>query len=415
MSTAVSDIHHHQEVLSGLRKRWAAFTLAGIFALGSGALLLQTLWETGFALRWLAISSTGMLYLAIILWRNLEQNHRPGEGGLLATFGPGNNLTLLRGALLAALAGFLLSPTPVQYLAWAPAIIYTLAIAADFLDGYAARVSNHVTRLGEALDMSLDGLGILIATLLAIQFGTLPLWYLAVALSRPLFLLGIRLREKRGLMIHELNPSVRRRAFAGLQMGFLSAMLWPVFTPPGTTVAALIFALPFLGGFVVDWLIISGDLKQEKRRHPVQNNPLFNTWLPLALRLAALVTLLMHTADQASDTTNPFGSLLGSGNPTTAAIGSIIFGLQIMVMLLLVFGVAGRVAAIAGLLLLGIQQIYTGLNLAQYFLIFVYVTILYLGTGKHSLWKPEDRLIFKKVGGPGGQVVPDHPRTQARR
>ena len=86
-----------------------------------------------------------------------------------------------------------------------------------------------------------------------------------------------------------------------------------------------------------------------------------------------------------------------------------------MVLFLLVFGVAGRVAAIAGLLLLGVQQIYTGLNLAQHFLIFVYVMILYLGTGKHSLWKPEDRLIIKKVGGPRGQVVSDRPRTQARR
>jgi CDP-diacylglycerol---glycerol-3-phosphate 3-phosphatidyltransferase len=85
-----------------------------------------------------------------------------------------------------------------------PAIIFTLAIAADFFDGFAARVSNHVTRLGEALDMKLDGVGVLIAIILAVQYGSLPAWYLLVASARYLYLGGIYIREKKAYPVYEL-------------------------------------------------------------------------------------------------------------------------------------------------------------------------------------------------------------------
>jgi CDP-diacylglycerol---glycerol-3-phosphate 3-phosphatidyltransferase len=414
MSTAISNTHHPQDALPGLKKRWIAFTVVTFFSLGCAALLLSNLWEPRYALRWLVISAMGMVYLVKTLWSNLEQNHRPGEISLLPTFGPGNNLTLLRGALLAGLAGFILSPSPEQNLAWAPAIIYTLAIAVDFLDGYAARVSNHVTHLGETLDMSLDGLGILIASVLAIQYGTLPVWYLAVPLARFLFLAGINWRNKKGLVVHKLNPSVRRRAFAAVQMGFLSSMLWPVFTPPGTTIAAFIFALPFLVGFAMDWLAVCGLLRQNQIQEP---NPVIKPFLtiaPIVLRLVVLIVLSIHTATQINAYLNLGVPSIAGADAPNATVRALILGFEILVLFFLVFGVAGRVAAIAGLLLLGIHQFYTGLNLAQYLLIFIYTAILYLGTGKYSLWKPEDQLIFNQVGRVQVQVSVDDHTSHAR-
>jgi CDP-diacylglycerol---glycerol-3-phosphate 3-phosphatidyltransferase len=414
MSTTISDPHQPQEALPHLKMRWAAFTFAGIIVLGSVALLLYNLLEPKFALRWLPISVMGMLYLSRILWCNLDQNHRPGETNLLPTLGPGNSLTLLRGLLLACLAGFILVPKPVGLLAWAPAIIYTLAIAVDFLDGYAARVSNHVTRLGETLDMSLDGVGILIASVLAIQYGTLPAWYLAVPLARFLFLAGIGFRERGGLAVYELNPSLRRRAFAGLQMGFLSTMLWPVFTPPGTTVAAFVFAFPFLVGFTLDWFVVSGLLRQNHAQQPGTAYAFLITYAPITLRLAVLVVLSTLIGIQIGNYLDQSVQSIASVSTPNATVEAIQLGFEILVLFLLVFGAAGRIAAIAGLLLLGIHQIYTGLILAQYILIFVYVAILYLGTGKYSMWKPEDSLIFKQAGQAPAQAVEYHHPTRVR-
>jgi CDP-diacylglycerol--glycerol-3-phosphate 3-phosphatidyltransferase len=415
MSTTSSDFSQIADTLPNLKKRWATFTLLGYVSLSSITFLLNNLWNPYHSIRWLVISAIGLLYLTGILWRNLDKNHRPSEIQLLPTLGLGNNLTLLRGWLLAALGGFLLSPAPDGYLAWLPALIYSLAIAIDFLDGYAARVSNHVTRLGEILDINLDGVGVMIATLLAIQYGTLPLWYLAVALARYLFLAGIRIREERGLVVRELGPSLRRRAYAGLQMGFLSTMLWPIFTPPGTPVAAFIFALPFLVGFGMDWFIVSGAIKPGNHFQNIKINRSMIAWVPLALRLTVLVVISVIIFTTYGNFLPQHDTAPLSTIQTNETTGVFILGLEIIVTCMLVFGISGRVAAIAGLLLLGVQQIHTGLHLAQFFLIFLYIAILYLGTGKYSLWQPEDHLIFKQAGRPREHAAMHHGNTIVRR
>jgi CDP-diacylglycerol--glycerol-3-phosphate 3-phosphatidyltransferase len=155
---------------------------------------------------------------------------------LLPAFGWGNGLTIVRGILVAGLAGFLFSPRPEGWVVWLPAILYTLSNATDFFDGFAARRTNHVTRLGEILDMSLDGTGVLVAAALAVQYGQVPVLFLGVALVRYVFLGGMWLRA-RWVLDHEMPGSISRQVFAGLQMGFWQ---WygTLFSPPGTHVAA---------------------------------------------------------------------------------------------------------------------------------------------------------------------------------
>jgi hypothetical protein len=67
-------------------------------------------------------------------------------------------------------------------------------------------------------------------------------------------------------------------------------------------------------------------------------------------------------------------------------------------MVLLLLGAAGRVAAIAGLAALGFQQMAAPLTALPLALAWLYGAILYLGTGILSVWKPEDRLIYRRVG-----------------
>jgi CDP-diacylglycerol--glycerol-3-phosphate 3-phosphatidyltransferase len=370
--------------------------ISALFLL-SGFALLKGNWQFTFARQWLIQSSLGLLYLLWVLWRGLEYNHRLGETRLLPGFGAGNSMTILRGILISSLLGFLFLPWPPSWLAWVPAALYTLAALTDFLDGFLARLTQRVTRLGEILDMSFDGLGVLVASLLAIQYSQVPDWYLLVALARFFFLAGIWLRRRWGLAVHELKPSVRRRAFAGVQMGFLFFILMPIFSPPGTYLAATVFALPFLVGFGIDWLVVCG---VGWASHPLQARlkPFAQERLPLLLRLLAAALILTELIRFLSAYSGRASEQSISGLPYSQAIFLSLMVLQGLVLVFLALGMSGRVVAILGLCLLGIQQVFASLTPAQIVLVFLYTAILYLGTGALSLWKPEDRVIFSRLG-----------------
>jgi len=376
-----------RSILKGLRRRWGVFAASCVIYLGSGYALLRHWWSPANSARWLALVSLALVYLLVVLGRNLGSNHRPGESRLLPTFGWGNRATLLRGLLLAGLLGFLFSPRPTGPAAWLPGILYTLAILADFLDGYLARVTNHATELGEILDMNFDGVGMLGASLLAVSYGQAPWWYLLVGLARTLYLGGIWIRERLGAPIYELPPSITRRGLAGLQMGFLAAILWPVFSPPGTHIAAALFGLPFLLGFASDFLIASGVIRAQGGKRS-QSRQTLTRWLPFGLRLAVLALLLPPLLEAY----RVFSSLDSSLVVLTI--------LSALVVVLLSLGIASRSAAILGLCLLGFQQVLASLTGAQIALIFVYFTILFLGGGALALWSPEETLIQRRAGEP---------------
>jgi CDP-diacylglycerol--glycerol-3-phosphate 3-phosphatidyltransferase len=375
--------------LQSLHRLWALTALLGVLFLSAFHQFLQDGWGESQADRWLLLAGSALAYLLIVLWRSLPYNRRPGDAALLPRFGWGNSMTLLRGILLAALTGFLFAPWPPDRLAWVPGVLYMLAAVADFLDGYLARVTRLTTRMGELLDMSFDGWGVLVASLLAVQYGQAPVWYLAVALARPAFLFGIRLRTRLHLPVYDLRHSIRRRLFAGLQFGFLFFVLMPVFSPPGTSIAAAVFALPFLVGFLVDWLAVCGIAARQPsavRRLPALQERLLR-WLPLVLRAAAVALLagqLLRFAGENLPRAEDSFWMLAAG----------------VVMLLLAIGASGRLAAILGLCLLGFQQPAAALTLEMIVLLVVFTAILYLGTGSLSLWQPEERFIYKRAGEP---------------
>ena len=93
--------------LTSLRLRWGITALCCGLVLLSGYRLLAAEWQPAFATRWLIQAAIAMVYLLSVLWGSLSQNLRAGETMLLADFGAGNTATLLRGVLIAALAGFL--------------------------------------------------------------------------------------------------------------------------------------------------------------------------------------------------------------------------------------------------------------------------------------------------------------------
>jgi CDP-diacylglycerol--glycerol-3-phosphate 3-phosphatidyltransferase len=383
--------------LRNLRVRWLIYCLVNGAALILGFNLLSAIWQPEFALRWLGLTTAVIAYNLWILWRGLPFNHRPGESALLSNLGAGNALTLTRGLFTAVLAGFLFSPWPEGGLAWIPGVLYLLVIVSDFFDGYLARITNHTTRLGEKLDLSLDGLGVLIGAGLAVQYQQVPPWYLSVALARYLFLIGVWVRKKQDKVVYPLPPNISRRIFAGFQMGFLAVVLLPLFSPPGTHLAALFFALPFLIGFVRDGLAISGIEIVSPEFVQIKGQKLLH-WLPVILRLLVAALMLGPLVRRFRFLPDQILLYANRGVPAPEMTLLVLGLLEVMVLCLLLLGVSGRIAAILALLVTGANQIFTTLTPIQMALIVAYTALLFMGTGAFSLWNPDQRLFIQRAG-----------------
>jgi CDP-diacylglycerol--glycerol-3-phosphate 3-phosphatidyltransferase len=173
------------------------------------------------------------------------------------SLGAPNLVTLTRGALFAALAGFgALAPRP--GIAWLPAVLYGTGCVLDAVDGFLARRTDRRTVLGAKLDLAFDTTGFLVAPVVAVLWGQLPVWYLSLSAARYLFKLGRGLRRRRGKPVYDIPDSVVRRPLAGVQMAFITAALSPLLSPPATRPLAVIVLAPSLAVFARDYAVVAG-------------------------------------------------------------------------------------------------------------------------------------------------------------
>jgi CDP-diacylglycerol--glycerol-3-phosphate 3-phosphatidyltransferase len=364
-------------ILARLRQQWASVVvLAGGLVLG-GFMLLHGVWGIALAGRWALAAAAGQAWVLSVLWRGLPDNHRQEEEALQPRLGVGNLATTLRGVLIGLLGGFLIVPRPTDgLLSWAPAALYTLAIVVDYLDGPLARLTHHTTVLGERLDTHFDTLGILIAPLLGVVYGQLPVWYLLVSAARYLFVFGSWWLKRRGHTLYNLDDSPTRRAMAGLQMGVISVALWPLFAPPATTIAATLLMLPFIGGFLRDWLVVSGWIDPASASYRALTEPIqkaATSWVPVLLRAAVVTAAAVEVARL---------KLWAAG----------------VLVLLLAVGAAGRIAAMALLGMTGLVITSSGLTPARTALMVGTIALMFTGSGALSLWQPEDAFLRWRAG-----------------
>lgn len=348
--------------------------LGGVFA------LLYGMWDSVHAWRWLALATGFGAWQLVFLLRNLPLNRRTNKSDVLPNLGWANAVSFARGIFIAALFGFLFLPWLEGWLGWLPFTLYLLAALSDLLDGYLARITDHVTELGTALDMENDSWGVLIVTGLAFWYGRVPVWYLPVGLARYIFVFGIWLREKQGKQNYEMPFSYRRRIFAGVQMGFIVAMLAPLYSPPATHFAATLFAVPFLIGFLYDWGLVSGKIDPQKGTAFFERFSMpFYKFIPFLLRIITAALLGFFLVQQ-----------------NLSLIWLLVF---IPLITLLSLGILGRFAAILIAIFLGLlvaDQPLTGLYPALFILT---ITLFFTGSGALSLWSPEDWLIYNRAGG----------------
>ncbi len=232
-------------MIERLRREWALLTAAGLAALAAAASFRP--WS-------LAGSLPVWAFCAWLVYRALGENRREGDVDVLPELGAPTRITMLRAFLVAVASGFLAQPSLA-----APA--YSAAAILDSIDGRFARARKQETLLGSRLDMEVDAIGILIASLSGIVLGKLPLWYMAVGLARYVFVGGVAFRRRGGRPVRDLDSSPPRRLLAGFQMGFLAVALWPQIPETLTRIAAYPFGAATLAMFLRDWLLVSHRLR----------------------------------------------------------------------------------------------------------------------------------------------------------
>lgn len=301
------------------------------------------------AAAWSAKVAVLLLYQQLFMLRN-RRRILSGEN-LDHLWGTANLITLFRGTLIALLAGFVLTSKPPGLLAWLPAVLYTLLAGLDYVDGYWARKTGTGTRLGELLDQEYDGLGILIAVILVVQWGHLPALFLYIGLAKYAFDGASAWRRSRNRPVHPLPPSTMRRRLAGFQMGVLAVFLWPIARMPGTLLAELIVGVPLALGFVRDWLITSGATDPEDPNYLRIRRGVFRittTYVPLAARVALVAAgglMIMHALR--------FPAAAASWLPASTGTSVLLTGIHSALILLFVLVLAsGQIPSVSALLLL---------------------------------------------------------------
>jgi len=111
-----------------------------------------------------------------------------------------NLITLARVALVPAV--LILASRDTQASAWAACIVFVVAAATDFVDGYLARRLGLVTVLGKFLDPLADKLIVLSTLVILVGTGRAPAWLTVLLMARELAITGLRaVASAEGLVI----------------------------------------------------------------------------------------------------------------------------------------------------------------------------------------------------------------------
>lgn len=373
---------------------WWTAALTSFCAVIGVNLLIGSYWRIPSGWTRFVLPLLPLIYVLAVLRSALPLNHRPGETRVLAHLGLANGISVARGVLVSVLACFWNWPATIPFsihhsFAWLPGVIYISAALLDLLDGIVARHTDQVTRLGERLDTLFDALGLLTAVLAGIALNQLPLFYLAVALAYYVFSTGIRLRRRAGRMVIPLKPRPAARLMAGFNMGFVATALLPIYRPPATTIGAVVFMIPFLAGFLRDWLVVSGRVKTG----PLQPAPWEETWrglfrekLPVVLRAVLLLSSLAVLEKTAA-----FFS--GNAEGPFYIFGPIVRPIFLLSVVLVSLGAMGRLAAVPILLMSGLWISRHGSDPLWCLLMVAAAGLLISGPGNLSLWRPEEKYL----------------------
>lgn len=343
---------------------------------GVGALLIVVLARPRFGWPGLGLALASWLWHWSVVWRNRDANRESLASKRLETLGIPNWMSVMRGLLNSTLLGFLWSD--LQAVGWLPAILYTVSALLDIFDGLVARLRQQTTLLGGIIDLEFDAAGVLIVVVVGIGLGQLPVWFLLVGLARYLFVWGHRWRERRNRPNLPLTASHNRRVMAGLLMGYLTVVLYPVVDPVAARVAAFAFGLPLLIGFGRDWLTTTGALDVD--------SPFYQTWRPryklvielVTPQIGRIVALILVVA------------MVVPLDPARASSWVGVIGLTMVAL--------GIVPRLGGIFLIAYAVLGMPLTTAALLLLLCALLMVQFGLRRYVIWAPEERIFAARLG-----------------
>ncbi len=167
-----------------------------------------------------------------------------------------NLVTLVRAALIAALAAPLLAPDVLAQggaAAWGVLAVALAAFLMDGIDGWLARRSGLQSAFGARFDMEVDAVLAALLALIALAGGQAGWWVLGLGFMRYGFVAaGWALPWLRA----DLPERFRRKVVCVVQIGTLIALLAPPVQPPLSAVLAAVALAVLVWSFAVDviWL-----------------------------------------------------------------------------------------------------------------------------------------------------------------
>jgi phosphatidylglycerophosphate synthase len=229
---------------SHLRASVASTASIVLVALAAVALAVRTFMPVSV---WYPVKAVGVFSIVMLLAVMWVAAHHP-----FARFGPANQVTTARAALVALVAGLIGEPaTPeVATLAVAVSLVVTLL---DGFDGPLARRAGTASSFGARFDMETDAALILVLAVLAWQNGKAGAWVLLSGLLRYLFIMAGWCWS---WMRKPLPSSLRGRAICVVQIGVLVIVLVPSVPPPRSAALAAFGLAALSYSFLVDtwWL-----------------------------------------------------------------------------------------------------------------------------------------------------------------
>lgn len=147
------------------------------------------------------------------------------------------------------------------------ALIFIIAAATDWLDGYYARKYNLITNLGKFLDPLADKLLVSAALILLVEIGLAPAWIVIIIISREFAVTGLRLvAAGEGLVLAASNMGKLKTVTQILAISILLLHNFPfsfVSFPFGTIVLYLAMIITVISG--IDYFAKNATVMKETK------------------------------------------------------------------------------------------------------------------------------------------------------
>lgn len=166
-----------------------------------------------------------------------------------------NLVTLLRAAMVAALAAVIVGPAALDgAAAWAVVVLAAATLALDGVDGWLARSSGLQSDFGARFDMEVDSIFALVLALLVWQGEKVGGWVLLLGAMRYLYVAATWLWPWLAMPVPV--GGLRRKTVCVVQIAALVILIAPVVGPPLATVIAAAATLALVWSFGSDilWL-----------------------------------------------------------------------------------------------------------------------------------------------------------------